>query len=153
MLTKIYHGSGYKGGGIIYLICQMLLNNGNIICNGDEYSSGGSIFICSKYIINNGKISCIGYGGKKGKTVGEYGFIGLYCNIFLNNGLILPSSYYLNNYKNGNNINKIIINNILIFSVYYYNNKLYLLHNDKGIIINKTNKKHVIILNKNIFII
>ena len=139
-LTNIYHGSGgwfNRGGGIIYIICDILLNNGKIICNGDILSSGGSILICGKYIVNNGKIESVGF-DKFGK-IDKYkysGFIGIYCNLFFDNGLvnILNKKFYLNKYDIYNNISK------------KKNDKK---NNNNHInIINKTYKKNTFIIHK-----
>ena len=44
MYSKYYYGEGgkqYRGGGVVELVSQGIINKGKIDCDGDEYSSGG----------------------------------------------------------------------------------------------------------------
>ena len=104
-LDNIYCGSGgydaadnkyYCGGGVIYFICDNIINYGCIMSNGDKYSSGGSIFMLAKTIKNYNTIQA------KGKDkYGDFddnldGFIGIYSDKLFNSHLILSNkSIYL----------------------------------------------------------
>ena len=115
-LSKVLHfgspsGGRERGGGIIELIANTVLNYGHITCNGDSGSqfgggSGGSIKIVCKTFINHGKITA--HGGEGGMFerkfsdnnaalrvggTGGYGRIAIYCEKYINIGTISPKPY------------------------------------------------------------
>merc|ERR1712228_983216 len=79
-LSELHFGSpGYndstnnRGGGIIELIADKIINYGKIEANGKSYGSGGSIKIQCKTLINKGKIEA------KGNNNGSDGRIAIFC--------------------------------------------------------------------------
>ena len=88
------------------------------MCNGGDCSSGGSIFILGINIINNGKIESTCNESTDKLNEKYYGEICIYSSLFVNNGTIIPSKYYLNKYNIGLNINSNRINNLKIKNIY-----------------------------------
>merc|ERR1712228_1065597 len=64
---------GSKGGGIIELIANKIINYGKIDANGHSDGSGGSIRIQCKTFINKGKIEA------RGSNKGGDGRIAIFC--------------------------------------------------------------------------
>merc|ERR1712228_59741 len=79
-LPELHFGSpsydGNRGGGIIELIADKIINYGYIKANGLVDASGGSIKIQCKRFINNGKIWA------KGGYTGGDGRIAIFCEKF-----------------------------------------------------------------------
>eukprot|EP01084_Bolivina_argentea_P262229 443391_1 len=99
--------SGYdesRGGGIIELIADTIINNGKITCNGDKGCSGGTVKIRCRAFINNGVISAKGGDDNLAANVGGggYGRICIECKEYENKGIIYPSPHikYANYSKN-----------------------------------------------------
>merc|ERR1712228_777159 len=77
-LTELHFGSpgrnkDSRGGGIIELIADKIINYGKIYANGYRYGSGGSIKIQCKTFINKGKIVA------NGDDKGGVGRIAIFC--------------------------------------------------------------------------
>jgi len=102
-LTKLYHGKStkhpHRGGGIIEIVCDSLINYSKITANGDAMCYGGSIFIVAKKMTNYGDIEAIGGGFDMD------GKIAIYCDNFISNGNINPIPH-VNTYNTGINITK-----------------------------------------------
>eukprot|EP01084_Bolivina_argentea_P272424 463817_1 len=94
---KILHfgsPSGYvqsRGGGIIELIAETIINNGQITSNGYCGGSGGSIKIRCKTFINKGLIRAKGGGFYHNMATGGSGRICIECSEYKNEGKIYPS--------------------------------------------------------------
>lgn len=104
-------GGRERGGGIIELIAEQIINYGRITCDGDSGQqfgggSGGSIKIICKTFVNHGKITS--NGGKGGMFQRKYandntalrvggdgghGRIAIYCEKYVNIGTITPNPY------------------------------------------------------------
>ena len=103
----LYHGSGIqdkkylRGGGIISIKADILVNYGSISSNGSFGSSGGSIFISAKKFFNYGKIEALG-GNKaiNNHEKGGHGIIAIYSDLIYDHGSIKPKPY-IDAYNNG----------------------------------------------------
>ena len=95
-LKCLYHGNGVEieekgiGGGVIEIICDTLINYGNITSNGFKKGTGGSIFILCETFNNYGNIEAK---GNDNDTEYGNGRIAIYCNQYNNNGSIIPKAY------------------------------------------------------------
>eukprot|EP01084_Bolivina_argentea_P188898 325030_1 len=107
-LDTLYYGSplmmkendeNMRGGGIIELIAEKVLNNGRILCNGSNMNEGGMTLDNNNYVFGGSggsiKIKCkifsnTGIIEAKGN---EHGKIAIFCEQYNNEGTIYPSPY------------------------------------------------------------
>eukprot|EP01084_Bolivina_argentea_P281543 481735_1 len=96
-----YWDSFKRGGGVIELIADQIINYGKIVCNGCGFSSGGSIKIKCKIFVNKGIIEATTTTENtifdicdiEAKREFRYGRIAIICEQYKNEGTICPSPY------------------------------------------------------------
>ena len=92
-----------RGGGIIEICGETIINNGIISAQGRDGGggSGGSIKIKCKIFENYGNIKANGGKGSELYDIGDggSGYISIYCSSFLNKGIISPKPFIKQNIK------------------------------------------------------